>query len=62
MYDSLASFLRSFSADFPILWALLVMAVIAGAGFALYAFWELALRWLSSAFHPRSHDSEGPRA
>jgi hypothetical protein len=61
MYDSLAGFLKNFSADFPILWALLVTAVIAGAGLILYAFWELALRWAYSAFHPRNHDNEGPR-
>jgi hypothetical protein len=62
MYDSLASFLRNFSVQFPILWALLVVAVIAGTGLALYVFWELALRWVSSVFHPHHRDREGNRA
>jgi predicted permease len=58
MYDSLASFLRNFSVDFPLLWALLVMAVVAGTGLSLYVFWELVLRWASSIFSPRNHNSE----
>ncbi len=62
MYDSLASFLRNFSVNFPVLWALLVMAVVAGTGLILYVFWELALRWVSSIFTPRSRNSEGRRA
>jgi hypothetical protein len=59
MYDSLAGFLRNFSVDFPILWALLVMAVVAGTGLTLYVLWELVLRWASSIFSPRNRDSEG---
>jgi hypothetical protein len=50
MYDSIASFLKSFSTNFPLLWALLVMMVIAGTGLALYAFWELVLRWVPRVF------------
>jgi hypothetical protein len=50
MYDSVASFLKNFSANFPLLWALLVMVVIAGAGLALYAFWELLLRVVTIVF------------
>jgi hypothetical protein len=59
MYDSLAEFLRNFSTGFPILWALLVMAVVAGTGLALYVLWELTLRWVSAIFSPRNRDSEG---
>ena len=45
MYDALTSFLQHFSSQFPLLWALLVMAVVAGTGLGLYVFWELVLRW-----------------
>jgi hypothetical protein len=62
MYDSLVSFLTNFSTDFPILWALLVMAVVAGTGFVLYVFWELVIRWVSSIFRPRQRDREGNQA
>ena len=44
MYESLTHFLKTFSADSPLLWALLVMAVTAAAGLLLYGFWELVLR------------------
>ena len=50
MYESLVHFLKTFSAESPLLWALLVMAVIAVAGLGLYAFWELLLRGLRLAF------------
>jgi len=45
MYDSLTDFMKSFSADHSVLWALLVMAVVAFTGLALFAFWELVLRY-----------------
>ena len=44
MYDSLGEFMNNLSADNPLLWALLVMAVVAGTGLILFAFWELVLR------------------
>ena len=47
MHESLASFLKTFSSESPILWALLVMAVIAVTGLVLYGFWELVLRGIS---------------
>ncbi len=47
MYEALINFLRSFSAQYPLPWALLVMAVISGAGLLLYGFWELTLRGAS---------------
>jgi hypothetical protein len=59
MYDSLTSFLRNFSVDFPVLWALLVMAIVAGAGLTLYVFWELTLRWVSSIFRSHNRDKQG---
>ena len=45
MYDSLTEFMKNFSADNSFLWALLVMAVVASTGLALFAFWELVLRY-----------------
>ena len=46
MYASLANFLKTFSADQPLLWALLVIGVIAATSLTLYGFWELVLRLL----------------
>jgi hypothetical protein len=46
MYDALASFLQDLSSQSPLLWALLVMAVVAGTGLGLYALWEMVLRWV----------------
>ena len=34
----------NFSSDHSVLWALLVMAVVASTGLVLFAFWELVLR------------------
>ena len=45
MYDSLTEFMKNLSADSPVLWALLVMAVVASTGLFLYAFWELVLSY-----------------
>jgi hypothetical protein len=57
MYDSVASFLKTFSVNFPLLWTLLVMVVIAGTGLALYAFWELVLRWVPRVFNSSARKS-----
>ncbi len=53
LYDALANFLTTFSAESPLLWALLVMAVIAVAGLVLYGFWEIVLRGLGLIFGGR---------
>ena len=45
MYHSLTEFINNFSADHSVLWALLVMAVVASTGLVLFAFWELVLRY-----------------
>ncbi len=45
VYDSLTEFMKNFSVDHSVLWALLVMAVVATAGLALFAFWELVLNF-----------------
>ena len=50
MHHALTDFLQNFSSQSPLLWALLVMAVVAGMGLGLYVFWELALRWGISAW------------
>ena len=48
MYDSLTEFMRTFSTGHPVLWAFLVMGVVAAAGLLLYAFWEVVLRLLAT--------------
>ena len=47
MYDFLSDFLSAFSLHQPVLWALLVMAVVATISLGLHAFWELVWRLLS---------------
>ena len=59
MYETLTHFLKTFSSESPFLWALLVMAVIAVAGLALYGFWEVVLRGVGMAFgRGNSHSSD----
>ena len=59
MYDALTDFLQEFSNQYPLLWALLVMAVVAGIALGLYALWELVLRWVASAWaRSRSRTNE----
>ena len=48
MYDSLTDFLKTFSAGHSVLWALLVVAVVATTSLVLYVSWELVLRLLFS--------------
>lgn len=50
MYDALTNFLRTFSADYPILWALLVIVIMGGSGLGLYGFWEVVLKAVSAVF------------
>ena len=57
MYDSLTTFVRNLSADSPLLWALLVIGVVAVAALALYAFWEVVLRLVAT--HPFSSKRRG---
>ncbi len=59
MYESLTQFLKTFSSESPFLWALLVMAVIAVAGLALYGFWEIVLRGIGMAFGEGNSSSSG---
>ncbi len=53
MYDSLITFLRSLSADSPLLWALLVVGVVAAVALVLYAFWEVVLRLVVTSRFPK---------
>lgn len=55
IYDALTNFLSTLSADHPILWALLVVAVIVGSGLGLYAFWEAVVKAASAAFRRAGH-------
>jgi hypothetical protein len=48
MYDTLTDFLKTFSADHSVLWALLVVAVVACTSLVLFVFWESVLRLLFS--------------
>jgi hypothetical protein len=59
MYDSLADFLRTFSTDQPLIWAFLVLAVVAATSLALYFFWELVLRLLFSGLSSFKRNSTG---
>jgi hypothetical protein len=49
MYETFTGFLRTFSADHSLLWALVVVAVVSCTSLALFLFWEVVLRLLSSA-------------
>ena len=40
MYDSIADFLQTLSANSRLLWSLLVLGVIVVLSLGLYAFWE----------------------
>ena len=61
MYESLTHFLKTFSAESPFLWALLVMAVIATTGLVLYGFWEIVLRGVGLALNGGNNRGNGSR-
>lgn len=44
MYNALSDILQTFSARFPVPWALLVVVVVAATSLALYVAWELVVR------------------
>ena len=58
MNDSVTEFLTTFPIDNPLLWALLVMVVVAATSLALFLFWEgllrLRLPFRSSKDNPQS--------
>ena len=47
MYDTLTEFIKTLSAHHQVLWALLVMAVVAGTSLLLFSLWEVVLAHLS---------------
>ena len=65
MNDSVTEFLTTFPIDNPLLWALLVMVVVAVTSLALFLFWEVLLRvkvpFGSSSSEPRKENHQsGP--
>ena len=55
MYESLSEFLKNLSSGSPLVWAFLVMLVVAGTGLILHFFWEgffTAIRALTGIRHP----------
>jgi len=44
MYDAITEFIKTLSADSPLLWALLVTGVVACTSLLLFAVWEVVLR------------------
>ena len=59
MYSAIEEFLKTFNVNYPLLWALLVMAVVAVTSLALYLFWELVLRLFSAGSDSRRSRSKG---
>jgi len=49
MFSAIEAFLRTFNVNYPLLWALLVMAMVTVTSLTLYLFWEVVLRLLSAA-------------
>ena len=62
MYESLTEFLRNTSAGNPLVWALLIMAMVSITSLVLYGFWEVVLRLtfyrLSSGNSPEENTEE----
>jgi len=44
MYDALTNFLTTFDVEHPILWALLIIAAVAGAAIGFHIFWIIVFR------------------
>lgn len=60
MNDSVTEFLTTFPIDNPLLWALLVMSVVAVTSLALYLFWDALLR-LRFPFRPFKNNHQSGR-
>ena len=58
MYRAIEEFLRTFNVDYPLVWALLVMAVVAVTSLTLFLFWELVLRLFSAGSASRRSSSK----
>jgi hypothetical protein len=53
MYHAVTEFLRTVSDEHRVLWALLILGVVAGTSLALFGFWELVLRFLLRLVPPK---------
>lgn len=53
LYTGLNDFLKTFSSEHSVLWALLVMAVMASVSLMLYGFWEVVIKAVFSNGRPR---------
>ena len=58
MYSTIEEFLRTFNVNYPLLWALLVMAVVTVTSLSLYLIWELVLRLFSAGSASRRSRSK----
>ena len=48
MYETLTEFLINLSSGSPLIWASLVLLVIAGTGLVLHFFWEAVLKGIGA--------------
>ncbi len=62
MYESLTEFLKTAAAGNPLVWALLIMAMVTITSLSLYGFWEVVLRLtfyrISSSNSPEENTGE----
>ncbi len=59
LYTGFNDFLRTFSAESPWLWALLIMAVMSVSSLVLYAFWEVVIKILLAIGQARHNKGAG---
>ena len=60
MYESLTEFLRNASAGNPLVWALLILAMVSITSLVLYGFWEVVLRLTLSRLSSQNGPGENP--
>ena len=58
MYDLLADFLKTFSVDHSLLWALLVMAIVATTSVLLYLIWALVEEVFLDTSHKKNRSGD----
>ncbi len=58
MYETLTELLTNLSSGSPLIWAFLVLLVIAGTGLLLHFFWEAVLKGIGAL--AQSHRHSGP--
>lgn len=59
MSESVTEFLTTFPVENPLLWALLVMAVVSVTSLALFLFWEVLLRLRFPFGSSKNHNQIG---